>query len=157
MSRIRFSAVVALVIGIAASVGGQDKKDPPKVDPKPPADQKKPEPPKPEPPKTDPNANDWVVIKGDLGADAVLFDDKNTPDGAAYTPETTNPKLTDCPAAAALQDITGATFTFDVCDGDVFGNDCDKETLALESPLDIGIPGLSLKAAEGAPGAHGMR
>ncbi|MCX2947152.1 calcium-binding protein [Lentzea sp. NEAU-D7] len=101
--------------------------------------------------KTDPNANDWVVIKGDLGADAVLFDDKNTPNGPAYVPATTNPKLTDCPAAASLADITGAAFTFDVCDGDVFGNDCDKETLALESPLDIGIPGLSLKAAPGAP------
>lgn len=101
--------------------------------------------------KTDPNTDSWVVIKSDLGADAVSFDDKDTPDGAAYVPETTNPKLTDCPAAAALQDITGATFTFDVCDGDVFGNDCDKETLSLQSPLDIGIPGLSLKAAEGAP------
>ncbi len=101
--------------------------------------------------KTDPNANDWVVIKGDLGADDVSFDDKNTPNGAPYVPETTNPKLADCPAAASLQDITGATFTFDVCDGDVFGDDCAKETLALESPLDIGIPGLSLKSAEGAP------
>ena len=55
MTRFRFSAVLALIIGIAAAVGGQEKKDPPKVDPKAtdpkPADQK-PADPKP----ADPNA-----------------------------------------------------------------------------------------------------
>ena len=65
MTRLRFSAVLALVIGIAAAVGGQEKKDPPKVDPKAtdpkPADPKpadpKPADPKPADPKpADPNA-----------------------------------------------------------------------------------------------------
>ena len=60
MSRIRFGAVVALIIGITASVGGQEKKDPPKVENKQP--EKKAEPPKPADPKpadpkpADPNA-----------------------------------------------------------------------------------------------------
>ena len=60
MSRIRFGAVVALIIGLAASVGGQEKKDPPKVENKQP--EKKAEPPKPADPKpadpkpSDPNA-----------------------------------------------------------------------------------------------------
>ncbi|MEV4317067.1 calcium-binding protein [Actinocrispum sp. NPDC049592] len=56
-----------------------------------------------------------------------------------------------CASNAPLQDIIGAAFAFDVCDGDVFGDDCTKDTLGLERPLDIGIPGLSLKAAPGAP------
>jgi len=70
VSRIRFSAAVALIIAITATVGGQDpKKDPTKVDPKkvepPKVDPKKVEPPK-EPPKADPNAKtfDLKLEKG---------------------------------------------------------------------------------------------
>ena len=58
MSRFRFSAVLALIFGIAATVGGQDKKDPPKDPPKePPKVDPKPADPKPADPKPpDPNA-----------------------------------------------------------------------------------------------------
>jgi Ca2+-binding RTX toxin-like protein len=100
--------------------------------------------------KVDPNGNDWILL-GTKGKDDTSYDDHNPGGGDPYTPETVNPKLPNCPDGASLADITGATFTFDVCDGDVFGDDCTKETLALNSPLDIGIPGLSLKAADGAP------
>jgi uncharacterized protein DUF6263 len=58
VSRKRFSAVIALVIGIAASVGGQEKKDPPKVDKKdPPKVDSKPA----DPPKADPNAKPFQL------------------------------------------------------------------------------------------------
>lgn len=98
--------------------------------------------------KVDPNGNDWKVLVDNLGKDAVSFDDVGTPLGAAYVPATTNPKLSDCPDGAALQDITGATFAFDLCDGKVDPSDtCATDALSINRPLDIGIPGLSLREA----------
>jgi hypothetical protein len=65
VTRLRFSAVFALVIGIAAAVGGQEKKDPPKVDPKAtdpkPADPKQPEPKPADPKPADPNAKTFQL------------------------------------------------------------------------------------------------
>ncbi|HVK20939.1 MAG TPA: calcium-binding protein [Actinokineospora sp.] len=98
--------------------------------------------------KVDPNGNDWKVLVDNLGKDATSFSDVGGALGANYVPETTNPKLQDCPDGAALQDITGATFSFDLCSGKVDPNDtCAKDTLSLNRPLDIGIPGLSLREA----------
>ncbi|SDJ14585.1 Ca2+-binding protein, RTX toxin-related [Actinokineospora alba] len=94
------------------------------------------------------NPASWKVV-AELGKDATSHDDKVvTPAGANYVPATTNPKLADCPDGAALQDITGATFTFDVCANKIVpGDPCTKELPGLSRPLDIGIPGLSLREA----------
>ncbi|MEJ2854471.1 MULTISPECIES: calcium-binding protein [unclassified Saccharothrix] len=92
---------------------------------------------------------DWKVVAEGLSGTTVAYEDKTpTLNGPAYPPETTNPKLSDCPDAAALQDITGATLTFDLCDGKVDPSDtCATDELSLNRPLDLGIPGLSLREA----------
>lgn len=95
------------------------------------------------------DGGDWKVVAEGLSGATVAYEDKSpTLGGAAYVPETTNPKLSDCPDAAVLQDITGATFTFDLCDGKVDPSDtCATNELSLTRPLDLGIPGLSLREA----------
>ncbi|NUT98534.1 MAG: hypothetical protein HOY78_41650, partial [Saccharothrix sp.] len=92
---------------------------------------------------------DWKVVAEGLSGSTVAYEDKSpTLNGGPYPPETTNPKLSDCPDAAALPDITGATFTFDLCDGKVDPSDtCATNELSLNRPLDLGIPGLSLREA----------
>ncbi|ONI92778.1 hypothetical protein ALI22I_02115 [Saccharothrix sp. ALI-22-I] len=96
----------------------------------------------------DPDDNEWKVLVEGLGADTVAYPDDGAALGAVYVPKDTNPKLSDCPDSAALQDITGATFSFDLCDGKVDPSDtCATNELSLNRPLDLGIPGLSLREA----------
>jgi uncharacterized protein DUF6263 len=78
VSRIRFGAAVALIIAIAAAVGGQEKKEPP-VDPKKVEQPKKEEPKKEEPkkeePKADPNAKAFQLK---LEKDKKFYQEMNT-------------------------------------------------------------------------------
>lgn len=97
----------------------------------------------------DGGAYELVTVVDAASGSAQSYTDDGSATASAYTPVDTKPMLIDCPTTS----INGVNVAFDIKagtvnadDGCVAGSGClgDGEEL----PLDIGIPGLALKAGE---------
>ena len=97
----------------------------------------------------DGGAYELVAVVDAATGSAQSYTDNGSATATAYTPATSKPMLVDCPTTS----INGVSIAFDIkagtvnaTDGCVAGSGClgDGKTL----PLDIGIPGLALKAGE---------
>lgn len=75
------------------------------------------------------------------------YTDKDPAAGTAYTPVGAKPSLIDCPA----DKVDGITIAFDIQQGVVNSETgCTGDCLTGKVPLDIGIPGLALRAGSSA-------
>ncbi|MDX6273890.1 MAG: hypothetical protein QOJ92_1100 [Frankiales bacterium] len=91
----------------------------------------------------------------DVGDVASYTDDgTDIPAATAYPASSTNPVTTTCPSDATAQDITGVTVTVDIGSGDPTTPGAASNA-GVSVPLDLGIPGLSIKATGDSPNMTG--
>ena len=93
----------------------------------------------------------WEVLK-DLGEGATSYTDDGSDPGAAYTLATEEAAVDGCPDDTPAAQISGVSLSLELGQGtpdDTLG--CTgSECLSAELPVDLGLPGLSLKTPGGA-------